>query len=203
MASLVTVYSDILLGQIIYYEAKTPEYNNLDMFQRYNVSIQDEMLPQFILFKNYSRNIIVYQDTIDALQMGTWLIYNSIYLGCDGCILQFDELVSQFMYNKNYNNDKISHNIGEKGSDILNNIIQTKNKDGIKFARYYMKTMSNIIKNGEAYISNEINRLNGLIVSQRLDGNPNAKRGFDQRINILEVFRAAISDDNTDSKREL
>ena len=151
------------------------------LFEEYGVSPSDT--PSFRLFlKGKDASNPIKYDSNKSIR--EWVESHGIYLGSNGCLQEFDDLIADFVKNEAKRDE-----IGKTGKELMEKYDENDAK--YKSAKYYIKVMAKIVSKSEEWVGTESERLLKILRSGNLSREK--EKWFVKRMNILSVFNGIIN----------
>ena len=120
-----------------------------------------------------------------------WVQSNGIYLGLEGCLAEFDDLIEEFI-----NDHGKRDEIGKKAKEFMDRYDEGGEEEDAgkhKSAKYYIKAMAKVVNKGQEWVQTEGERLGGILMTGNLS--KQKEKWFAIRLNILSVFASVIQND--------
>ncbi|XP_054167972.1 endoplasmic reticulum resident protein 29-like [Oppia nitens] len=183
--------SDLLMAEVGVNEFADKQ--NLDLAKRFAI-IRDDF-PVLLLFNNGNvENGIRYNGHYIADDIKRFVRYHSgIKIPLNMCLEELDVFAEQFMDQTITNENRL-----ELLEQTKQQMKQMTNEEHHKLAQIYVQIMEKILQNGNVFIQNEIQRLNGIVLQKMTNEKRDQIKG---KINIL--FSFVTTEQQSQQKSEL
>lgn len=163
------------------------EKENSDLAKKYGA--EKDNFPVVKLFVQGQTDPVTFgkDDDFSAENLKKFIRSKSgVYIGCNGCIQVFDELVVKFIKEKSVDGKK---KLLLKAENLWD---KAKGNQEQKSAEVYVKVMRKIIEKGDEFLSSENSRVENLLKNKI---SKEKKEELQHRINILQAFKTPAHDE--------
>ncbi|XP_054272023.1 endoplasmic reticulum resident protein 29-like [Macrosteles quadrilineatus] len=163
------------------------EKENTDLAKKYGAEKDDyPVVKLFVQGKPEPSDFVKTEDfTADNLKKFI-RSKSGVYIGCTGCLKDFDEIAAKF---STENNAEEKKKLLRRAEDLWDN---AKGNQEQKYAEVYVKIMRKVIEKGDEFLNSEHARVDNLLKGKV---SKEKKEELQHRLNILQGFKTALHDE--------
>jgi len=171
---------------------------NADLHERFDINWDD--IPVIKLFQQkvgkLEKETILFKGTVTKENLSVFVRSEAgIWIGIPGCLEKYDELAVSFMRGSK------KEAVLKSAKDLMSSMEKDSElaKSSLGSAKAYVRVMEKVVKDGDEFINKEVNRVTKLKDGKISD---EKKNFFQNRINILSSFKAAMIEDKKDEEKK-